>query len=41
MISSFCLSMICAQTLSRLSRGKPVSTFPDHALGIVALQTLV
>src|SRR5581483_3454658 len=23
--------MISAQTLSRLSRGKPVSTFPDHA----------
>ena len=34
MISSLCLSMISAQTRFRVCReGKPVSTFPDHALG--------
>ena len=33
MISSLCLSMISAQTRFRVCReGKPVSTFPDHAL---------
>jgi hypothetical protein len=26
------MSMIYAQTLLRLSRGKPLHTFPDHAL---------
>src|SRR6202171_1666762 len=31
MISSFCLSMISAQTLRVCREGKPVSTFPDHA----------
>jgi hypothetical protein len=29
---SFCLSMISAQTLRVCREGKPVSTFPDHAL---------
>src|SRR5690348_15796952 len=33
MISSLCLSMISAQTLRVCREGKPVSTFPDHALG--------
>src|SRR6266436_8948053 len=28
----FCLSMISAQTLRVCREGKPVSTFPDHAL---------
>src|SRR6266481_5660893 len=32
MISSLCLSMISAQTLRVCREGKPVSTFPDHAL---------
>ena len=32
MISSFCLSMISGQTLRVCPEGKPVSTFPDHAL---------
>ena len=30
---SFCLSMISAQTLRVCREGKPVPTFPDHALG--------
>src|SRR5712672_4248436 len=29
---SFCLSMISAQTLRVCREGKPVPTFPDHAL---------
>src|SRR6266702_2355941 len=29
---TFCLSMISAQTLCVCREGKPVSTFPDHAL---------
>src|SRR5467141_2740803 len=29
---SFCLSMISAQTLRVCRKGKPVPTFPDHAL---------
>jgi hypothetical protein len=29
--SSYCLSMISAQTLRVCREGKPVSTFPDHA----------
>src|SRR4051812_14721265 len=29
---SYCLSMISAQTLRVCREGKPVSTFPDHAL---------
>jgi hypothetical protein len=33
MISSLCLSMISGQTLRICREGKPVSTFPDHALG--------
>src|SRR6266481_9433550 len=32
MISSFCWSMISAQTLRVRREGKPVPTFPDHAL---------
>src|SRR6266700_6004632 len=32
MISSFCWSMISAQTLRVCREGKPVPTFPDHAL---------
>src|ERR1700688_4126388 len=32
MISSFCLSMIFGQTLRVCPEGKPVPTFPDHAL---------
>jgi hypothetical protein len=28
----FCLSMIFGQTLRVCPEGKPVSTFPDHAL---------
>ena len=32
MISSLCLSMISAQTLCVCREGKPVPTFPDHAL---------
>jgi len=32
MISSLCLSMISAQTLRVCREGKPVPTFPDHAL---------
>jgi hypothetical protein len=32
MISSPCLSMISAQTLRVCREGKPVPTFPDHAL---------
>jgi methyl-accepting chemotaxis protein len=33
---SFCLSMISAQTLRVCREGKPVSTFPDHALEAAA-----
>src|SRR6266852_3518954 len=33
MISSLCLSMISGQTLRVCPEGKPVRTFPDHALG--------
>src|ERR1700682_3091285 len=33
MISSLCLSVISAQTLSVCREGKPVPTFPDRALG--------
>ncbi|WP_207234629.1 hypothetical protein, partial [Bradyrhizobium sp. Leo170] len=29
---ALCLSMISAQTLRVCREGKPVSTFPDHAL---------
>src|SRR6266576_2870022 len=32
MISSLCLSMISGQTLCVCPEGKPVSTFPDHAV---------
>src|SRR5712672_2114078 len=32
MISSLCLSMISGQTLRVCPEGKPVSTFPDHAV---------
>jgi hypothetical protein len=32
MISSFCLSMISAQTLRVCREEKPVPTFPDHTL---------
>jgi hypothetical protein len=32
MVSSLCLSMISAQTLRVCREGKPVPTFPDHAL---------
>src|SRR6266478_10248496 len=32
MISSFCWSMISGQTLRVCPEGKPVPTFPDHAL---------
>src|SRR6266581_3276467 len=31
---SFCLSMISGQTLRVCPEGKPVSTFPDHALAL-------
>jgi transposase InsO family protein/DNA-binding transcriptional regulator YiaG len=34
MISSLCLSMISAQTLRVCREGKPVPTFPDHALAV-------
>src|SRR5882724_12163033 len=37
MISSLCLSMISAQTLRVCREGKPVPTFPDHALGVASL----
>src|SRR6266404_5542239 len=33
---SFCLSMISAQTLRVCREGKPVPTFPDHALACAA-----
>jgi hypothetical protein len=33
MISSLCLSVISAQTLSVCREGNPVPTFPDRALG--------
>src|SRR5712671_4499489 len=33
---SFCLSMISGQTLRVCREGKPVSTFPDHALAAAA-----
>src|SRR5256886_1064775 len=33
-VSPFCLSMISAQTLRVCRGGKPVSTFPDHALSL-------
>jgi hypothetical protein len=36
MISSLYLSMISGQTLRVSPEGKPVSTFPDHALGVLA-----
>ena len=32
-VLSFCLSMISAQTLRVCREGKPVPTFPDHAVG--------
>jgi hypothetical protein len=35
---SFCLSMISGQTLRVCPEGKPVPTFPDHAL--VASKTM-
>jgi DHA2 family methylenomycin A resistance protein-like MFS transporter len=35
MISSSCLSMITGQTLRICPEGRPVPTFPDHALGCV------
>src|ERR1700737_880059 len=31
---SFCLSVISGQTLRVCPEGKPVSTFPDHALAV-------
>src|SRR5882724_5670720 len=34
MISSLCLSMISGQTLGVCPEGKPVPTFPDHALDV-------
>src|SRR5690242_18843218 len=34
MVSSLCLNMISAQTLRVCREGKPVSTFPDHALAL-------
>src|SRR5882724_712086 len=34
---SFCLSMISAQTLRVCREGKPVPTFPDHALAQIYL----
>src|SRR5713101_4244396 len=36
---SFCLSMISGQTLRVCPEGKPVSTFPDHALAGVVRMT--
>jgi hypothetical protein len=38
---SFCLSMISAQTLRVCREGKPVSTFPDHALGAAMAPAVV
>src|SRR4051795_11791259 len=35
---SSCLSMISAQTLRVCREGKPVPTFPDHALILVAIE---
>src|SRR6202051_3134311 len=36
---SFCLSMISAQTLRVCREGKPVPTFPDHALVLLSQKT--
>ena len=42
MISSLCLSMIFAQTRFVFVReGKPVSTFPDHAVVLLRHKTLM
>src|SRR3984893_14983845 len=38
---SSCLSMISAQTLRVCREGKPVPTFPDHALGASQAHVLV
>jgi acyl-coenzyme A thioesterase PaaI-like protein len=38
MISSVCLGMISGQTLRVCPEGKPVSTFPDHALDIAGIR---
>jgi hypothetical protein len=35
MLSFLCLSMISANAFGIRREGKPVSTFPDHALGCV------
>src|SRR5258708_5298898 len=38
---SFCLSMISAQTLRVCREGKPVPTFPDHALVLLSQKATV
>src|SRR6266568_2107454 len=40
MIASFCWSMISGQTLRVCPEGKPVPTFPDHALKAARLVEL-
>ncbi len=37
---AYCLSMISAQTLRVCREGKPVPTFPDHALALLRLISL-